>query len=121
MLFNEYQKMLDQSFSKSKDLDDLLFLRVLPGVVVQRPMSIQGMAVLYRIKPDLLERLIKSTMKPLGGRHGSRYALGDYLSSLLQDRDRSQLNYCDPMLQHISICRHFLSLLNGSNAFDLQS
>ena len=121
MLFDEYQKMLDQSFSKSKDLDDLLFLRILSGVVVQMPMRIQDMALLYRIKPDLLERLIKSTMKPLRGRHGSHYALGDYLSSLLQDRDRSQLNYCDPMLQHISICRHFLSLLNGSTAFDLQS
>jgi hypothetical protein len=43
------------------------------------------------------------------------------LSGFLQDRDRSQLYYCDPMLQHIYICRHFLSFLNGSNASDLQS
>ena len=123
MLFNEYQKMLDQSFSKSKDLDDLLFLRVLPGVVVQRPMSIQGMAVLYRIKPDLLERLIRSTIEPLRLSDAHPYYLLDgYLYGFLHDQGRSQLYYCDPMLQHISICRHFLSLLarDGSNAFDLQ-
>ena len=33
-----------------------------------------------------------------------------------QLEDRSQLYYCDPMLQHISICRRFLSLLDGFNA-----
>ena len=38
--------------------------RLLPGVVVQRKMNIQGMADLYRIK-YLLECLIKSTIEPL--------------------------------------------------------
>ena len=125
MLLDGYRKMLDQSFSKSKDLDDILsFLRILPGVVVQKPMSFQVMADIYRIKPNLLERLIKSAIGPLSPprvSHGSCYTLDDYLSGFLQDRDRSQLYYCDPMLQHISICRHFLCLLNGSSGFDLQS
>jgi hypothetical protein len=83
------------------------------------------MAELYRIKPDLLERLIKSTIEPLrpSVSHVSpypRYILDGYLSRFLRDRDRSQLYYCDPILQHISICRHFLSLLDQSNVFDLQ-
>ena len=119
---DEYRKMLDRSLSKSKEV--LSFLRILPGVVVQKDMSIQGMAVLYRIKPNLLERLIKSTIEPLKPHHvspNSHYILDDYLSGFLQDRGRSQLYYCDPMLQHISICRQFLSLLDGSNTVDLQS
>ena len=98
-------------------------LRLLPGVVVQKHMSMQGMADLYRIKTDLLERLIKSTIMveyPYSNSE-THYILDDYLSGFLQDRDRSQLCYCDPMLQHISICRQFLFLLDGSNAFDLQS
>ena len=112
--------MFDQSISKSKDLGDML--RFLPGVVVQKHMSMQGMADLYRIKPDLLERLIKSVIEPLRSSHApySPYILDDYLSDFLQDRDRSQHYYCDPMLQHISICRHFLSFLDGSNAFNFQ-
>ena len=94
-------------------------LRFLPGVVVQNPMSIQGMAELYKIKPDLLERLIKTAIQPLkpSRYHSQHYKLDDYLSSFLLDRDRSQLYYCDPILQHIAICRQFLSLLDGSNAF----
>ena len=108
--------MLDQSFSESKDLDNTL--RFLPGVVVQKHMSMQGMSELYRIKPDLLELLIKSPIEPLRLGSESGYTLDGYLSDFLQDQDRSQLQYCDPMLQHISLCRHFLSL---SNAFDLQS
>ena len=113
--------MFDQSLTKSKDLGDML--RFLPGVMVQKPMSMQGMAHLYRIKPDLLEWLIESTIEPLklSPHSNSCYILDDYLSSFLQDRDRSQLYYCDPMLQHISICRHFLSLLDGSNVIDLPS
>ena len=114
--------MFDQSLSKSNDLGDML--RLLPGVVaVQDEMSIQGMADLYRIKTDLLERLIKSTIEPLRPAHvspTSHYRLDGYLSVFLQDRDRSQQYYCDPKLQHTSICRHFLSFLDGSNAFDLQ-
>ena len=100
-------------------------LRFLPGVVVQKQMSIQGMADLYRIKPELLERLIKSTIEPLRSSHWHtpcpRYILDGCLTDFLQDRDRSRLFYCDPMLQHIFICRHFLSLPDESNGFDLQS
>ena len=40
-------------------------LKFLPGVIVLRPMSMQGMAELYRIKPSLLWRLIKSTIESL--------------------------------------------------------
>ena len=119
ILIDGYRKMLDQSFSESKDLDDTL--RFLPGVVVQKHMSMQGMADLYRIERDLLERLIESPIKPLRLERPVGYTLGGYLSRFLQDQDRSQLHYCDPMLQHISLCHHFLSLGNGSNAFDLQS
>ena len=121
ILFDGYRKMFDQSFSKSKDLGDML--RFLPGVVVQHPMSMQAMADLYGTKLDLLERLIKSTIEPLklSSFPQSRYILDKYLSRFLQDRDRSQLYYCDPMLQHISICRQFLSLLDGSNDFDFQA
>ena len=122
-LFHAYQEMVNQSFSESKDLDDTL--RFLPGVVVQKYMSMKGMADLYRVNPDLLKRLTESTIasEPQGPFefHNSRYILDEYLSDFLQDRDRSQLYYCDPMLQHISICRHFLSLLDESNAFNLQS
>ena len=49
ILLDGYRKMFDQSFSKSKDLGDVL--RFLPGVVVQKQMSMRGMADLYRIKP----------------------------------------------------------------------
>ena len=106
--------MLDQLFSNSKDLVDML--RLLPGVVVQKRMAMQGMAYIYGIKSDLLKRLIKFTIEPLKP-SPSHYILDDYLSGFLQDRDRSRLYYCDPMLQHISICRKILSLLDGSNAF----
>ena len=109
--------MFDQTFSKSEDLSNML--RFLPGVVVQNHMSMQGMAEFYRIKPDLLERLIKSTI--VIEQLPFSYVLDNYLSGFLQDRKRSQLYYCDPMLQHISICRRFLSFLDKSNAFDLQS
>ena len=118
--------MFDQSLFKSKALRALL--RFVTGVVVQGPMSLQGMADLYRIKPDLLEYFIKSNIVSLRNslefRRFRRYIiLDDYLSGFLQDGDRSQHYYCDPMLQHISICRHFLSLMDGlsSNALALQS
>ena len=124
LLLDNYRNMLDRSLSKSKDM--LSFLRSLPGVVVQKDLSMQGMAVLYRIKPDLLEHLIKSSIgEPLTLLRrvspNLDYISDDYLSGYLQDRDRSQLCYCDPMLQHISICRHFLALLEGSNAVNFQS
>ena len=118
-LFDGCRKMIDQSFSKSKDLGDML--RFLPGVVVQRNLSMQGMADLYRIKPDFLERLIKSSIEPLSPDLFYGYVLDDYLSGFLQDRDRSQIHYCDPVLQHISICRQILCLSCQSNVFDLQS
>ena len=118
ILFDGYQKMFDHSFSKSKDLGDMLMF--LPGIVVQKELSMQGMADLYRIKPDFLERLIKS-IEPLKPGLFDRYTLDDYLSDFLQDRDRSQLYYCDPKLQHISICRQILSLSYQSNVFGLQS
>ena len=103
--------MLDQSLSKSKDLGHIL--RLLPGVVVQYPMFLKGMADLYKIKPDLLDRLINSPIEPLKKNFSTdRYTLDEYLSDFLQDRDRSHLYYCDPILQHISICRLFLSLLD---------
>ena len=106
--------MIDQSFSKSKDLGDILSF--LPGVVVQKGLlTMEGMAVLYRIKADLLERLIK-----LAFEGDDRYILNGYLSDLLQDRDRSQLHYCDPELQHTSTCRQLLSLLDRSHDFDLE-
>jgi hypothetical protein len=122
ILLDGYRKMLDQSFSKSKDLGDML--RFLPGVVVQKHMPMEAMVDLYRIKPDVLKRFIKFIIEPLTQFHrNSCYVLDDYLSGFLQDRDRSQLYYCDPVLQHISICRQILSSLDGSNAFqvDLQS
>ena len=112
ILFDGYQKIFDQSLSTSKDLGDML--RLLPGVVVQKCMGMQEMVDLYRIEPDLLKRFIKSTIEPIklpSYYSPARYILDDYLSSFLQDRDRSQLYYCDPVLQHTSICRHFLSFL----------
>ena len=123
ILFNGYRSMFDQSLSKSKDLGDLL--RFLPGcVVVQEDLRKQGMADLYRIKPDLLERFIDlKFMKPSKSMHNddTYYKLDGYLCDFLLDRDRSQLYYCDPMLQHISICRHLLlSILDGSNSFDVE-
>ena len=121
ILLDGYRKMFDQSLSKSKDLSDIF--RFLPGVVVQKGhISLEGMADIYRIKRDLLERLIKSPIEPLKHSHSSshRYILDDYLSGFLQDHDRSQLYYCDPMPQHISICRRFLSLLDLSNFSDLR-
>ena len=118
ILLDGYRKMFDQLFSNSKDLDNML--RFLPGVVVQNPMGMQGMACLYRIKSDQLKRLISFTIEPLKP-SPSQYKLDDYLSDFLQNRNRSQLYYCDPMLQHIFICRQLLSLLDKSNVFDFQS
>ena len=112
--------MIDQTFSKSKDLRDML--RFLPGVIVQKNLSMQGMAELYRIKPDFLKRLKSiELLRPSPRRSHPGYVLDDYLSGFLQDQDRSQLYYCDPELQHISICRQILSLSYQSNASDLQS
>ena len=113
--------MFDQSLSNSKDLGDML--RFLPGVVVQKDLSMQGMADLYRIKPEFLKRLIKpiELLRRSGNDLYPRYMLDDYLSGFLQDRDRSQHYYCDLKLQHTFICRQILSLLDRSTVFNLQS
>lgn len=125
-VFDDYQKMLDQSFlfATSGDMGDLL--RLLPGIAVQRDLTVQGMASLYKVKVNQIERLIISfeglTLRYSKFGDDPRYVLERYLSRFLRDRDRSQLCYCDPILHHISICRHFLSLLDGSNASsDFQS
>ena len=104
--------MLDQSLSKSEDLGDIL--RLLPGVVVLNEIDVGAMADLYGIEPDLLDCLIKSPIEPLKNTRFDTYTLDEYLSGFLRDRDRSQHYYCDPILQHISICRLFLSLLDPS-------
>ena len=109
--------MVDQSLSESKDLGDIL--RLLPGAVVQKGLSMEGMAGLYRIKADLLERLIRLAFEADRDGLSNDYMLIGYLSDFLQDRDRSQLYYCDLELQHISICRQILSLLDRSHDFDL--
>ena len=120
ILLDGYRKMFDQLLSTSKDLDNML--RFLPGVVVQNDLGMQGMAYLYRIELDLLKRLIEFffTIESSKPSH-PQYKLNDYLSGFLQDRDRSQLCYRDPMLQHISICRQILLLLDGANAVDFRS
>ena len=111
--------MFELSLSKSRDFGDML--RFLPsGVVVQKKhIRLEEMADLYGIKLNLLERLIESPFEPLESSFSSNdvYKLDDYLSGFLQDRDRSRLYYCDPILQHISICRHFLSLLGHEGAY----
>ena len=121
ILYDGYREMFDQSLSKSKDLGDML--KFLPGVVVQKPMSMDEMADIYRIKSDLLGYFVKSIIEPLRYDSCHHIILDDYLSGFLQDRDRSGHYYCDPMLQHIFICRHFLSLLDRlrSNDLGLQS
>ena len=88
-----YRNVLDHSLSKSKNLSDML--RLLPDVVVQKQLSMQGIVELYRIKSDLLESLIKFTnepLRPLRPFPSSSYILDDYLSGFLQDR--SHICYC---------------------------
>ena len=82
----------------------------------------QGMADLYRIKPDFLECFIKriELLRPSTDDLYPSYTLDDYLTGFLQDQDRSQLYYCDPELQHVSICRQILSLSYQSNVFNNQ-
>ena len=124
-LFDGYQKMLDQSlifvFSKPGGIRDLL--RFLPGIVVQKGLTMQGMADLYGVDMDVLKPLITSNndlLSSSNNRLGSDHRLTDYVGGFLQDQSRSQLCYCDPISHHIFICRHFLSLL-GSNPSHLKS
>ena len=84
ILLDGYRKMLDQSLSKSKDLGDML--RLLPGVVVQKPISIEVMVDLYRIEPDLLDRLVKSPIEALKKDASTKkYTLDKYMFGFLQD------------------------------------
>ena len=80
-----------------------------------------GMADLYGVTLDVLKYLISIVDPPtpyeVFPRSHLEFVLDDHLSRFLRDRERSHRYYCDPMLHHISICRHFLSLLNGSSAF----
>ena len=81
----------------------------------------EGMTVLYRIKTDLSERLIKLlAFEKTDSGLSKDYILNGYLSNFLRDRDRSQFYYCDLELHHISICRQLLSLLDRSHDFGLQ-
>ncbi|KAF8816531.1 hypothetical protein BYT27DRAFT_7154580 [Phlegmacium glaucopus] len=61
-VYHGYQKMLDRSFTESIDISGLL--RLLPGVVVQKGLSIRGIANLYRVKMDILDRLSKPALEP---------------------------------------------------------
>ena len=100
--------MFDQSILKSKDFGDM-FRILRAGVAVRNEIGMEAM-----IKPDLFERLVKSPIEPLKKTRFGSYILDEYLSGFLQDRDRSRLYYCDPILQHIPFCLHFLSLLDLS-------
>ena len=83
-LLDRYQKILDQSLSKSKDLG--VILRLLPGVVVQNEIGMQGMADLYRIKPHLLHRLVKYPIEPLKMvARSHKFTMDRYLSGFLKD------------------------------------
>ena len=66
------------SLCKSSELGD--FLMFLPGILVQRPLTMEGMAKLYRLEMDLLERLMKSSIHPLAVELDS-YTLTPYCSS----------------------------------------
>ena len=84
------------------------------------------MADLYRIKPDLLDRVIKSTIasKPS---HAplilAAYWMTTCLIFVLQDRDRSQLYYCDLKLDiflfAIISCLYCLKASTGLTVFHL--
>ena len=117
-----YEKMLDQCFISafSKARPDIGDLRLLTGIVVQKSLTMQGMADLYGVEVDQIKLLSQwafrtyevniqpSTYTP------STYTLEGDLSAFLRDSHRSQLYYCDPVLHHVFICRRFLSLLDES-------
>jgi hypothetical protein len=98
----------------------------LPGIVVQNTLTMRRKSGLYWVNTDEWERLIISNidlLSPFDVGHPFRRIWADYLASFLQDPGHSQLYYCDAMLQHIFICRHFFSLLDklGSKSLDFQS
>ncbi|KAF8801464.1 hypothetical protein BYT27DRAFT_7147456 [Phlegmacium glaucopus] len=107
--YHEYQKILDRSFTESRDIGDLL--RFLPGVMVQKGLSMQGMADLYSVKMDLLHRLFE----PFARVGLPFYELQGCLSTHLM---RYHPHY---RLHHVLTCCQFLSLFDGSNARGLQS
>ncbi|KAF8816521.1 hypothetical protein BYT27DRAFT_7182095 [Phlegmacium glaucopus] len=109
-VYHGYQMMLRQSFTESNDIGDLS--RFLPGVLVQKALSMQGMADLYSVKVDLLHRLFE----PFARVGLSDYMLLDHLSAFFM---HSHHPYSS--LHHVLICRQFLFLLDGSNVPDLQS
>ncbi|KAF8816488.1 hypothetical protein BYT27DRAFT_7182040 [Phlegmacium glaucopus] len=117
-VYHGYQKMLDRFLTEFSDIGDLL--KFLPGVVVQKGLSMQGMADLYRVKMDLFHRLSKSAVDPFV-RVGQSYMLQGDLSAFFRGQGRSHLYCCDPLLHNVLICRQFLSLLDGSNASDVHS
>lgn len=127
-VFQGYQKMLLSALSKSRDMSDLL--RFLSGIVVQKGLTMQGMADLYRVKLVQVKLLSQWALQvepfigpttPSDIDSRSTYTLEGYISDFLRDRDRSRRYYCDPMLHHVFICRRLLSLRDGPNASDLQS
>ena len=115
IMFDGYRKMIDRSFSKSSDI-----LRFLPGVLVQKGLTMEGMAVLYKVEADFFERQIKIAFELTDDVDISDYMLEGRLSDLLQDRDCSLLYYRDHELLHIFICRQLLSLLDRFRDFDLK-
>ena len=110
ILFDGYQKMFDQSLSKSKDLVDLVDILGSMHKIAELDRIAVGYIVLRSIEPP------SPYPSP---RRLPNLKLDDYLSDFLQDRDRSQLYYYDPKLQHISICRHLLFLLETFNGFNI--
>ncbi|KAF8816495.1 hypothetical protein BYT27DRAFT_7182051 [Phlegmacium glaucopus] len=111
-VYRAHEKMFDRSFTESVDISDLL--RLLPGIVVQKGLSMQGVADLYKVKMDLLDRLSKSALEPFVLPEPAFYVLWNYLSSFFMDPYRSHLYHSDPILHHVLICRQLLSLLDGS-------
>lgn len=60
---NMFDHSLISAFSKSRDMGDIL--RLLPGIVVQKTsLTMQGMAELYGVKAELLERLSNWIIEP---------------------------------------------------------
>ena len=112
LLLDAHRKMLDLSLSKWKDLGNIL--RLLPGIVVYNENGMQTVPDFYGIEPHLWDRIVKSPIEVLKMTPSGTYTLDEYLSGFLQDRDRSRLYYCDPIIQHISICRYILSFLDLS-------
>lgn len=118
-----YQKMLDQCFVSafSKARPDIGDLRLLTGIVVQKSLTMEGMAHLYRVEVDQIKLFSQWALRTYKVNTPCTYTLEGDLSAFLRDSHRSQLYYYDPMLHHVFICRRLLSLLDESNASTFQS